>query len=63
VIHATSISAKPVAASLSAPTLFLIANDLSHMQVKANIDEADIGKITNNVQVSVFRRCLSSRPV
>jgi HlyD family secretion protein len=41
-----------VAASLSAPTLFLIANDLSHMQVKANIDEADIGKITNNVQVS-----------
>jgi HlyD family secretion protein len=41
-----------VAASLSAPTLFLIANDLSHMQVKANIDEADIGKISNDVQVS-----------
>jgi HlyD family secretion protein len=41
-----------VAASLSAPTLFLIANDLSHMQVKANIDEADIGKITDEVQVS-----------
>jgi len=41
-----------VAASLSAPVLFLIANDLSHMQVKANIDEADIGKITNDVKVS-----------
>lgn len=41
-----------VAASLSAPTLFLIANDLTRMQVKANIDEADIGKITPEVQVS-----------
>jgi HlyD family secretion protein len=41
-----------VAASLSAPTLFLIANDLSRMQVKASVDEADIGKITKEVQVS-----------
>jgi HlyD family secretion protein len=41
-----------VAASLSAPTLFVIANDLSRMQVKASVDEADIGKITNDVGVS-----------
>jgi HlyD family secretion protein len=41
-----------VAASLSAPVLFMIANNLAHMQVKANIDEADIGQITNEVQVS-----------
>jgi HlyD family secretion protein len=41
-----------VAASLSAPTLFLIANDLTRMQVKANIDEADIGKITPDVRTS-----------
>ena len=41
-----------VAASMSAPTLFLIANDLTRMQVKANIDEADIGKITPQVEVS-----------
>lgn len=34
-----------VAASLSAPTLFTIANDLSKMWVLANIDEADIGQI------------------
>jgi HlyD family secretion protein len=34
-----------VAASLSAPTLFTIANDLTKMQVETNIDEADIGKI------------------
>ena len=41
-----------VAASLSAPVLFLIANDLARMQVKASVDEADIGKITDDVQVS-----------
>src|SRR5688572_5342911 len=41
-----------VAASLSAPTLFLIAEDLTRMQVKANIDEADIGKITPEVRAS-----------
>ncbi len=34
-----------VAASLQAPTLFIIANDLSHMQVNASIDEADIGRV------------------
>ena len=34
-----------VAASLSAPTLFLIAQDLRDMQLEADIDEADIGMI------------------
>lgn len=34
-----------VAASLSAPQLFAIANDLSRMQVEASVDEADIGQI------------------
>jgi HlyD family secretion protein len=34
-----------VAASLSAPTLFVIANDLSKMQIDANIAEADIGGV------------------
>jgi len=34
-----------VAASLSAPTIFTIANDLTKMQVETSIDEADIGKI------------------
>ena len=34
-----------VAASMQAPTLFEIANDLTQMQVNANIDEADIGQI------------------
>jgi HlyD family secretion protein len=35
-----------VAASTSAPTLFIIANDLREMRVNASIDESDIGKIT-----------------
>lgn len=34
-----------VAASLSAPTLFVIANDLRHMQIDAAVSEADIGNI------------------
>jgi len=33
-----------VAASLAAPTLFNIAQDLTKMQVDTNVDEADIGK-------------------
>lgn len=36
-----------VAASLAAPTLFTIANDLTKMQVIANIDQADIGLVEN----------------
>jgi HlyD family secretion protein len=34
-----------VAASLSAPTLFTIAQDLHKMQVSTSVDEADIGRI------------------
>jgi HlyD family secretion protein len=34
-----------VSASLQAPTLFLIANDLARMQVLADIDEADVGQL------------------
>jgi HlyD family secretion protein len=34
-----------VAASLQAPTLFEIAQDLKKMQIEADIDEADIGQI------------------
>jgi HlyD family secretion protein len=34
-----------VAASLSAPQLFLIAEDLAKMEILASVDESDIGKI------------------
>ena len=40
-----------VAASLSAPQLFLIANDLSQMQILANVDESDIGLIHEDQDV------------
>ncbi|MFY9554918.1 MAG: efflux RND transporter periplasmic adaptor subunit [Blastocatellia bacterium] len=39
-----------VAASLSAPTLFTIANDLTKMQVLASIDEADVGQIRQGIK-------------
>ena len=34
-----------VAASLSAPVLFKLAEDLSHMNLKVDVDEADIGQV------------------
>ncbi len=37
-----------VAASLSAPTLFLIAQDLTKMQVDTNVSEADVGRVQVN---------------
>ena len=40
-----------VAASFQAPILFLIANDLAKMQVIAQIDEADIGAISEQAGV------------
>ena len=41
-----------VAASLSAPQLFIIANDLSEMQILASVDESDIGVIKQGQPVS-----------
>ena len=41
-----------VAASFNTPTLFLIANDLTHMQVLADIDEADVGQLTTDSKVT-----------
>jgi HlyD family secretion protein len=39
-----------VAASLSAPTIFTIAQDLSKMEVRAAIDEADVGKLKEGLE-------------
>ncbi|MDL2212426.1 efflux RND transporter periplasmic adaptor subunit [Bacteroides sp. OttesenSCG-928-E20] len=41
-----------VAASFSTPTLFTIANDLTDMQVIADVDEADIGGVKEGLRVS-----------
>lgn len=40
-----------VAASLNTPQLFLIANDLSRMQILASVDESDIGMIRDGQPV------------
>jgi len=40
-----------VAASYATPTLFKIANDLTHMKIEANVDEADIGQVKLNQRV------------
>ena len=50
-----------VAASLSAPTLFTIAQDLSRMQVSAAIDEADIGQIREGQPVRFTVDAFGSR--
>src|ERR1700719_668350 len=44
-----------VAASLQAPVIFTIANDLTKMQIDANVAEADVGAVTvdQNVDFSV----------
>ncbi|HON54334.1 MAG TPA: efflux RND transporter periplasmic adaptor subunit [Bacteroidales bacterium] len=41
-----------VAASFNTPTLFIIANDLTRMQVIANVDEADIGEVKEGQKVT-----------
>ncbi|MBR5910867.1 MAG: efflux RND transporter periplasmic adaptor subunit [Bacteroidales bacterium] len=41
-----------VAASFSTPTLFTLANDLTKMQVEADVDEADIGQVKVGQRVS-----------
>ena len=41
-----------VAASLQAPTLFTIANDLTKMEVHTSVDEADVGNVSEGQDVT-----------
>jgi HlyD family secretion protein len=41
-----------VAASLQAPTLFLVAQDLRSMEIYANVDEADVGRVRTGQPVT-----------
>lgn len=45
VIKRSVEAGQTVAASLNTPTLFLIARDLKQMQIEADVDESDIGRI------------------
>jgi HlyD family secretion protein len=47
IINRTVTLGQPVAASLQAPNLFSVGQDLTHMLVYSNTDEADVGRIKN----------------
>ena len=52
VISRTVDVGQTVAASLHAPTLFTIANDLSKMEVHTSVDEADVGNVSEGQEVT-----------
>jgi len=51
VIHRSVEPGQTVAASFQTPTLFLIAEDLSKMEIHADVDESDIGQIKEGQEV------------
>src|SRR5918996_1588831 len=50
-----------VAASLQAPTLFTIANELAKMEVHTNVDEADVGNVKEGQEVTFTVDAFPSR--
>jgi HlyD family secretion protein len=52
VIDRTVEVGQTVAASLQAPKLFTIAQDLAHVQIEAQVDEADIGQVATSNAVT-----------
>jgi HlyD family secretion protein len=50
-----------VAASLSAPTLFVVANDLTKMEIDANVSEADVGGVEEKQDVTFTVDAFPSR--
>ncbi len=61
VIERTVEPGQTVAASMTAPKLFTIAQDLSQVQIDAQVDEADIGQVTQRQSRQLHRRRLSRR--
>lgn len=51
VIERSVSAGQTVAANLSSPTLFILAEDLSLMQIEVNVDESDIGQIKEKQKV------------
>jgi len=51
-----------VAASLSAPTIFIIAASLKSMQIEASVSEADIGRIAEGQKVTFTVDAYRNRP-
>lgn len=46
VLNRTAEAGQIVASSLNAPVLFTLAEDLSRMELRVDVDEADIGRVT-----------------
>jgi len=51
-----------VAASMNAPTIFVIANDLAKMQIDANVSEADVGTVETGQTASFTVDAFPNRP-
>ena len=51
VIERSIEAGQTISASMSAPTLFTIAEDLARMQIEAAVDESDIGQIKKGMLV------------
>jgi len=52
VLNRNVSAGQTIASSFNAPTLFVIAKDLTKMQVRAAVDEADIGGVKSGQKVS-----------
>ncbi|MGE5108732.1 MAG: efflux RND transporter periplasmic adaptor subunit [Sphingobacteriales bacterium] len=52
VLYRNVSAGQTIASSFNAPTLFVIAKDLTKMQVRAAVDEADIGGVRSGQNVS-----------
>jgi len=52
IVNRTVTLGQPVAASLQAPNLFSVGQDLTHMLVYTQTDEADVGRIRNAAPAS-----------
>ena len=63
IVISCSISVgQTVAASLQAPVLFAIANDLAKMQIDANVAEADVGNVEEGQEVEFTVDAFPFRP-
>lgn len=62
VISKQTEEGKTVAASLNAPVLFTIANDLAKMQITAAVSESDIGSVKEGQPVTFSVEAFPERP-
>ncbi|MFX0556948.1 efflux RND transporter periplasmic adaptor subunit [Maribacter sp. CXY002] len=62
VIERSVEEGQTVAASFATPKMFVIAEDLSKMQILADVDESDIGYIKNQMQVRFTVQTYPDKP-